>query len=50
MRLGEQSGKLRDKEQAGVGERWVGRKESQQTRTSVVWRPPAPGGQEEGDI
>lgn len=27
VRLGEQSGKLRNKEQAGMGERWVGRKE-----------------------
>lgn len=36
VRLGEQNGKLRNKEQSGVGERWIGRKESQQLRTSVV--------------
>lgn len=47
-RLGEQSGKLRNKEQAGVGERWAGSKESQWMGTSMIWKPPAPGGQGEG--
>lgn len=50
VRLGGQSGKLRNKEQAGVGERWAGRKESQWMGTSVVWKPPEAGGQGEGAL
>lgn len=43
VRLGEvQSGNVRSKQQAGMGEGWVGRKESKWLGTSMTSKPPTP--------
>ena len=43
MRLGEvQTENVRNKEQAGMGEGWVGRKESKWLGTSMACKPPVP--------